>query len=278
MSATPMSPLPACTSLLLARHGARLDVILNRPETKNALGGEMVPELLRVVEFLENARDIATVVLRGAGGTFCAGGDIKGFMAQFNAPKPAPGAQDPIALNNRRFGTFLARFDSLPQAIVVAIEGAAFGGGLGLAAIGDVVLSMADARFAMSETGLGIVPAQIAPFVAARVGVSEARRLALTGMRFDGREAGRLGLVHHVCDTKGSFEATLAKVLADINRCAPGANAATKRLLLASRTTPLDALLDQAADAFAAALRGDEGREGVSAFLEKRPAAWVEKT
>jgi len=133
---------------------------------------------------------------------------------------------------------------------------------------------MADARFAMSETGLGVIPAQIAPFVAARVGVSAARRLALTGLRFDGREAARIGLVHQVADDKAGFAAALEKILADIDRCAPGANAATKRLLLASRTTPRDALLDDAADAFAAALRGAEAKEGVTAFLEKRPAAW----
>ncbi len=269
--------LPACATLLLRRDGSRLHITLNRPETKNALNGEMVLELLRVVEFLESANDIATVVLRGAGGTFCAGGDIRGFMAQFDTPLPAPGEKDAIAVQNRRFGAFLARFDSLPQTIVLVVEGAAFGGGLGLTSIGDVVIAMADARFAMSETGLGIIPAQIAPFVAARIGVPEARRLALTGARFDGREAGRIGLVHHVCEDRAALEATLAKVLADIGRCAPGANAATKRLLLASRTTPLDALLDQAADAFAAALRGSEGREGVTAFLEKRPAAWVDK-
>jgi isohexenylglutaconyl-CoA hydratase len=236
----------------------------------------MVQELLRVAEFLESARDIGSIVLRGASGTFCAGGDIKGFMEQVKSPPPAPGQKDAVAIQNRRFGTFLARFDSLPQTIVVVVEGAAFGGGLGLAAIGDVAIAAADARFAMSETGLGIVPAQIAPFVAARVGVPQARRLALTGMRFDGREAGRIGLVHHVCDDVAALEATLAKVLADIARCAPGANAATKRLLLASRTMPLDPLLDQAADAFAAALRGAEGREGVTAFLEKRKPAWAE--
>jgi isohexenylglutaconyl-CoA hydratase len=272
-----MTALPACTSLLLVREGSRLIVTLNRPETKNALGGEMVPELLSVVEYLEGASDIGTVLLRGAGGTFCAGGDIRGFMALFKTPAPAPGEKDSIAVQNRRFGTFLQRFDSLPQTIVLAIEGAAFGGGLGLSCIGDVVIAMADTRFAMSETGLGVVPAQIAPFVAARVGVPEARRLALTGMRFDGREAGRIGLVHHVCEDKEGFEMTLAKVLADIARCAPGANAATKRLLLASRTTPLEPLLDDAADAFARALRSAEGKEGVTAFLEKRPAAWTGK-
>jgi len=272
-----MTAPPSCKTLLLRRHGARLHVTLNRPETKNALSAEMVQELLAVVAYLEQSHDIGAVVLRGAGGTFCAGGDIKGFMAQFKTPPPAPGEKDPIAVQNRRFGAFLARFDRLPQTIVTVIEGAAFGGGLGLAAIGDVALGMADARFAMSETGLGIVPAQIAPFVAARVGVPQARRLALTGERFDGREAWRIGLVHHLCEDSAALESVLLRVLGDIGRCAPGANAATKRLLLASRTTPLDALLDQAADAFAAALRGAEGKEGVTAFIEKRPASWVDK-
>src|SRR5216684_1135429 len=218
-----MTAPPSCKTLLLRRDGARLHVTLNRPETKNALSAEMVQELLAVVAYLEQSHDIGAVVLRGAGGTFCAGGDIKGFMAQFETPPPAPGAKDPIALQNRRFGAFLARFDRLPQTIV-------------------------------------IVPAQIAPFVAARVGVPQARRLALTGERFDGREAWRIGLVHHLCEDSAALESVLLRVLGDIGRCAPGANAATKRLLLASRTTPLDALLDQAADAFAAARGGGKGR------------------
>jgi len=269
------SPLPSCRSLLLERQGARLQVLINRPETRNALTGEVVQELLAVVEHLESNREIATLVLRGAGGTFCAGGDINGFKASFSAPPPGAGAPDPIALQNRRFGSFLTRLDNLPQTVVTVIEGAAFGGGLGLACIGDVALALASTRFAMSETGLGIPPAQIAPFVAARIGVSAARRIALTGMRFDGREAGRIGLVHQVAEDAAALEAMLAKLLSDIARCAPGANAATKKLLLASRTQPLASLLDDAAQAFASALRGPEGREGVAAFLEKRPAAWV---
>src|SRR5262249_29090331 len=155
------------------------------------------------------------------------------------------------------------------------IEGAAFGGGLGLASIGDVAIARADTRFAMSETGLGVVPAQIAPFVAARIGVSLARRIALTGLRFDGREAARIGLVHQVCDDAAVCEATREEVIAGTRGGAPGPNAATKRLLFASRTTPLPALLDDASEAFAAAMRSPEGKEGVAAFLEKRKAAWV---
>ena len=266
--------LPRTPTLKLELQGRRLHVTLNRPETKNAMSREVVQDLLAVVEHLEHHSEIGIVVLRGAGGTFCAGGDIKGFRESFTAPRPAPGEKDPIAVNNRRFGDFLMRWEALPQTVVTIVEGAAFGGGLGLASVGDVAIATADARFAMSETGLGIPPAQIAPFVAARIGVSEARRLALTGARFDGREAGRIALVHVVCEDAAALEAMLAKVLADIGRCAPGANAATKRLLLASGTTPLPALLDEASEAFARCLRGPEGQEGITAFLEKRPAAW----
>ena len=106
----------------------------------------------------------------------------------------------------------------------------------------------------------------------------KARLLALTGARFEAHEAARLGLVDVVCDDAAGLEATLKEILVDIGRCAPGANAATKRLLLASLTLPREKLLDQAAKDFAACLRGEEGREGVSAFLEKRPTRWASRS
>jgi isohexenylglutaconyl-CoA hydratase len=273
-----MAKLPKFENLVVERRGPRLHVTLNRPEARNALSREMVAELLAVAEFLEKDREIGAVVLRGAGGVFCAGGDIKGFKASFEAPKPKRGKPDPIAVNNRRFGKFLTRFNGLPQTVVAAVEGAAIAGGLGLMTVADVVIAAADAKFALTETSLGIPPAQIAPFVAARIGVPKARFLALTGARFDAREAAQLGLVDIVCDDLVAFEAALKKILADIGRCAPGANAATKRLLLASLTLPREKLLDRAAKDFAACLRGEEGREGVSAFLEKRLSRWAEKS
>jgi isohexenylglutaconyl-CoA hydratase len=94
-------------------------------------------------------------------------------------------------------------------------------------------------------------------------------------MRFNGREAERIGLVDQACAGTAELDAALTQTLADISRCAPGANAAIKKLLLASRTTPRDELLDQSADAFAACLRGPEGQEGVTAFLEKRKPKWA---
>lgn len=269
--------LPDCETLVLAREGSRLHVTFNRPEARNALSHEMVAELGAVVDAIAEDREIRTVVLRGAGGTFSAGGDIKGFRQSFEAPAPEPGEPDPIALSNRRFGDFLLRMNALPQTVVGVIEGAAFGGGLGLVSITDIAIARADTRFALSETGLGIPPAQIAPFVVQRVGLTVARRLALSGARFDGRHAHEIGLVHYLAEDAAQIEETLMAVLNAIGRCAPGANAATKEIMLAAGRMPMDQLLDRAAQHFADQLRGPEGREGVRAFLEKRDARWVEK-
>jgi len=272
-----MVNLPKFENLRVERRGPQLFVTLNRPEARNALSREMVTELFAVARWLENERGIGAVVLRGAGGVFSAGGDIKGFKASLELPKPKRARRDPIAVNNRQFGKLLTIINSLPQTVIAAVEGAAIAGGLGLMCATDVVIATANAKFSLTETTLGIPPAQIAPFVAARIGVPKARVLALTGARFEGREAARLGLVDLISDDSAMLEVTLQKVLADIGRCAPGANAATKRLLLASLTVPRGKVLDQAAKAFATCLRGEEGREGVTAFLEKRPARWVEK-
>ncbi|HMK78058.1 MAG TPA: enoyl-CoA hydratase/isomerase family protein [Xanthobacteraceae bacterium] len=270
-----MSELPKLETLLLERKGGTLQVWLNRPETKNALNRQMVRDLTAVADLLAGDGTLRAAVVRGANGTFCAGGDINGFKEMFSTPAPKPGEKDGIALHNRGFGNIMTRFEALPQTIVMVIEGAAYGGGLGLMCGGDVVLATADAKFSISETTLGVPPAQIAPFVAARIGVARTRRLALTAHRFDGREAAELGLVDQACAGTAALEATLPQVLAGIARCSPHANATTKQLILASRALPREALLDQSADAFAECLRGPEGQEGVTAFLEKRKPKWA---
>jgi isohexenylglutaconyl-CoA hydratase len=271
-----MSELPSCETLKLSVDRGVLHITLDRPETKNALNRAMVRDLTAVVDYLAAHQDIRAAVVRGANGTFCAGGDINGFKEMFSTPLPKDGERDGVALHNRRFGAIMSRFEELPQTIVMVVEGAAYGGGLGLMCGGDVVLAAADAKFSISETTLGVPPAQIAPFVAARIGVARTRRLSLTAHRFGGREAERIGLVDQACDGTAALDAALSDVLAGIARCSPNANAVTKRLILASRNMPREDLLEQSADAFAACLRGEEGREGVTAFLEKRRARWAE--
>jgi len=272
-----MSMLPETSALILRQEGATLFVTIHQPEVKNALTDDVIDGLERLCTYLESAQDVRAVVLRGSDGMFCAGGDIRQFKRNFETPPPEADERDRVAIFNRRFGIFLERFNALPQTTIGVIEGGAFGGGMGLACTVDIGIAHVDTRFALTETSLGVLPAQIAPFVVQRVGLTNARRLALSGARFKGDEARELGVVHFVCANTEEIEAKLNQVLTDIGRCAPGANAATKRILQASLSEPLVNVLEDAADAFARQLRSLEGQEGVKAFLEKRPAAWVGK-
>lgn len=270
-----MATLPETKSLLLTAEGAVLHATINRPESRNAISQEVVEELNAVCFAIENSLDFRVLVLRGAGGTFCAGGDIKGFMEALSGDVPEKAADDPLAKNNRAYGDLLLRLNHLPQVVIAAVEGAAFGGGLGLICISDIALCVETVKFALSETGLGIPPAQIAPFVVQRIGLTNTRNIALTGARFTGAYAKDLGIVQHLVKDSAELDAKLAAVLADIAKCAPGANAATKNILLETMVRPVRAVLDDAALAFAGQLRGREGQEGVIAFVEKRAPYWV---
>ncbi len=274
MATTLPAPLPDCDNLLLERADSVLRITLNRPDVRNALSPEMVSELSAVIDGVRQDRTVRALVIRGAGGTFCAGGDIKGFKAVFQG-----GDLDPaeVAANNRAFGTFMIKLNEAPQAVVMAVEGAAMGGGMGLICVSDVAIAVASTKLSLTETSLGLPPAQIAPFVAQRIGLTAARRLMVTGARFDGAEAARLGLVHQIVEDSAALDAAIAKVLGSIDRCAPGANGATKDILFSAIRRPLEDTLDFAADRFAECMLGEEGREGVGAFLEKRKPSWVEQ-
>jgi len=256
------------------RQGGFLFLTLDDAATRNALSPQMVEELRAAVDAAAADATLRAVVLRGAGGFFCAGGSMGSFQ-QSQQSAARPGEIDPIAANNRRFGDFMLLLSRLPKVLVAVVEGAAMGGGFGLACAADVVLARRDAKFALSETTLGLVPAQIAPFVVARIGQANARRLALTGERIDAAEARRIGLVDHVADEATALEARLVAILQGIARCAPGANAETKTLFQRCAGMDFAPILDAAAQAFARQMRR-EGAEGVAAFRDKRDAAWVE--
>jgi isohexenylglutaconyl-CoA hydratase len=269
-----MSELPATSVLRLDRQSWKLFAVIDDPGTRNAMSDRLANDLEAVLDATENDRTLRAIVLRGANGVFCAGADLAGAAEALKA-EPATRDADPIWIQNRRGGSLFARLNAHPQAVIAVVEGPAMGGGVGLVCCADVVLAGPGARFALSETRLGLVPAQIAPFVAARVGLSAARRLALTGARLDARQALALGLVDQALDTREALEGALDAVLADIGQCAPGANAATKRLLLSAAGADLATFAGEAADAFTAALRGPEGREGLAAFAVKRAPKWA---
>lgn len=262
---------------------------LNRPEVRNAMSMAMVDELLAALRDAEHQPDVRAVVLRGAGGHFCAGGDIADMaqarmklaqqQAQQLADKAATGqaaaAPNPVALTNAAFGQLCLAYARSPLPIVTVLEGTVMGGGFGLACVSDVSLALDTVSFRLPETSLGIIPAQIAPFLVERLGYAEAKRLAVTGAKVGAAEALSIRLVHEVHTDAAALDAALQRTLASILACGPQAIAATKRLLSHARLSPPEQLVDDAAALFARAVLSDEGQEGTSAFMQKRKPYWV---
>lgn len=256
------------------RAGGVLTLTFNRPEVRNAMSRAMATGLSKTLREAETDDEVRAVVLRGKGGHFCAGGDIKD-MAAARSTEAEEGELDPIVALSMDFGRMVEAFARFPKPVVVVLEGAVMGGGFGISCVADVALAHRSAKFRLSETSLGLIPAQIAPFLVERLGYSEAKRLAVTGARLDAAGALKAGLVHAVFDDDDALATGLKATLADILRCAPSATMETKRLLFRTRFEPPDALVGYAAERFAAAARGTEGQEGMMAFIQKRPAAWV---
>lgn len=264
-----MNSLPVCQTLLLEPHNGVLHITLNRPQSRNAMSLQMVTELRAVLAAVRDDRAVRALVIGGAGGHFCSGGDIKDMT---NARAQGATAYREL---NRAFGALLEETQHAPQVVITVLQGAVLGGGLGLVCVSDIAMADHLAQFGLPETSLGLLPAQIAPFVVQRIGLTQARRLALTAARFDGTQARRMGLVHFVEHDTQALAERLGEVLAHVLCCAPGANAATKKLLLASAVQPSGELLDQAAQWFGEAVNGAEGVEGTMAFVQKRKPGWA---
>lgn len=269
-------------SLHVEQRGGVLFAVLRRPESKNAIDAAMVRALHRVCARAEDtsrehsAARVRVVVLRGANGTFCAGGDVVEMRAALEKPTPANGGDDPLYELNRSFGRLLERLDALPCPVVAAVEGVALGGGLGLASVADLVLSTDDALLGMPEVRLGLVPAQIAPFVARRMGAARARALAVAGRTIRGSEALDLGLVDESHPGTEALETALGARLGEILLGAPDAVASTKALLRGIACRNPSEALDDGAHRFTDAARGPEARQGMAAFMERKLPPWAQ--
>ena len=265
-----MSDRPVYESITLEREGGVCRLTLARPDTLNALTHAMMVEIGDAVDRIARDQTCRIVVLRGAGGNFCAGGDINAMKSI--PPPPRPGEEDPLYAPYRLFGDVLQALDGLPQAVVALVEGAAVGGGLGMVCCADAVIVRADAKFGIPEPRAGFIPSQMIPFLIRRVGPGRARHLAVTSDRIDGREAHRIGLADRCCEDAASLEAALAETLTSILGSAPGAVATVKRLIVESEGRPLEEILDAAGKALVERLRSPDAAEGMAAFLEKRTA------
>jgi methylglutaconyl-CoA hydratase len=243
---------------------------LDRPEARNALSGELVTRLTDVLAELAGDHSVRAVAITGAGSVFCAGADI-GEMRAAGAATPAQNEADA-----RRFATMLERLDNQPQPTLAIVNGAAYGGALGLISACDIALAAGSARFALSEVRLGLVPAMISPFVIRAIGARQAHRWFLTGETMDAATALRIGLVHETADD-AALAAAAGRLFDALQAGGPEAQVEIKRLLrhVTGRSVPGDqAMLDDTAQWIARVRAGTEAAEGLSAFLEKRQARW----
>jgi len=257
--------------LQVERSGAFWFARLNRPDRRNALSDELVVELGRLCERVTADLEARALVLYGAGGNFCAGADLGGFL-QLMQSEPGH-AEDPIARHNRQFGATLEGLAALPVPSIAVVTGVAMGGGCGLASACDRVIAAEDAVFAMPEVTLGVAPAQIAPFIIRRIGATRARWLMVSAARLPAEAALQAGLADRVVAAP-ELRATVEAELRLLGSAEPSALRATKRIINVAVDSPLPAALDSASLEFAGLLRHGAVGEGIAATRQKRAPAW----
>lgn len=247
-------------------------VTLNRPRLHNAFDETVITELTTSMQALGADDRIRLIILAGSGKSFCAGADLN-WMRRIALQDEPANLEDAL-----RLVRLMQVIDGVSKPTIARIQGAVYGGGLGLAACCDIALATADARFCLSEVRLGIVPAAIAPFVIRAIGTRAARRLFLTGEVFGAGEAHRLGLVHQlVSATASDLDQAIDALAADLLRGGPGALGRCKRIIHEVSNVPLDDhLLRRMAAEIAEARASGEGRQGLDAFLSKQPPPWVD--
>jgi isohexenylglutaconyl-CoA hydratase len=263
------------SNITLDLDGPVARLTLNRPDRRNALTHAMMLELEHAFARIRDDADCRMLVLRGAGGHFCAGGDLDA-MADM-PPAPSNGGSDPLVQAYRQFGDALLALNTLPQATLAIVEGSAVGGGFGMACCSDIVVLHDSARFGMPEPKWGFIPSQIIPFVVRRVGEGPARDLAVTGRVIDAVEAHRLGIGGYLCGNTVELTRTVRSVIDDVLKLEPQALAAAKRLVMSCATADDRAVLDDAAAALVGLLRRPEAREGMKAFMAKTAPPWLRK-
>ena len=244
-------------------------LILNRPDVHNAFDDELIARLSEALERLAGDEQVRVVKLESRGKSFSAGANLN-WVRRVADYSHEQNLEDAIHLPH-----MLRRLADLPKPTVAVVQGAAFGGGVGLVACCDIVVASEGARFTLSEVKLGLIPATISPFVIEAIGAREARRLFVSAERFDADTALGLGLVHQVCSSE-ALQETAERVVSALLENGPNSMAAAKELVRAVAGRPIDdTLLADVAERIAHQRASEEAREGVRAFLDKRSPAWI---
>jgi methylglutaconyl-CoA hydratase len=257
-------------SLAIERQGPIGLVTMNRPERHNAFDDVLIRELTEGLRSMEAEEGIRVIVLSAAGRSFSAGADLNWMrrMAGFSKEENQRDAMGLAAL--------MRTLAHLRKPTIARVQGAAYGGGVGLVAGCDIAVALQDANFSFSEGKLGLIPAVISPYVVAAIGERAARRYFLTAERFDAAEAWRLGLVHELATSEGELDEKIGHIVDALLACGPSAQPEAKELIRAVSGRPVTSeLIQDTAERIARLRASPEGREGVGAFLEKRRASWI---
>ena len=240
-------------------------VTLNRPDVKNAINRQLTQDLLAIFTQLKDNHTVKGIVLSGAGGTFCAGGDLNEMRSAF---------MDSDTSNDSAFEDVLVAVNTAPQVVITKVEGAAMGGGFGLVCVSDIAIASTTAKMGLPEVRLGIAPAFISPYVIQRIGLSRSRELMLTGRRFNGTEAKTYGIVNE-CVEPDELDTRVNEIIAEVRKCSPNALRATKALIFEVMGKPMAETVEYRANLLSELRRSDDAQEGIMAFMQKRPAKWA---
>lgn len=243
---------------------------LNRPKRHNAFDEQLIAEITVGLQELESDERVRAVVLSSTGKSFCAGADL-GWMKRAADYTPEENLRDA-----NRLAELMSTLNELAKPTIARVQGAAYGGGVGLIAACDIAVGTYDALFTLSEVKLGIVPAVISPYVLAAIGERYSRRYMLTAERFSAAEAYRIGLLHELVPGEEQLDEAIAEILESLLANGPHAQAECKELIRVVAGQPIDAqTIDETAQRITRVRASPEGREGLAAFLEKRAPNWL---
>lgn len=266
------SDQPDQESMVLIKRRANgvTEIVLNRPEKRNAFDDVIIQQLINAFTDVHTDRETKVVILRSEGKHFSAGADL-GWMRRM-----ADNSRQENLDDSRQLARMMECLNELKKPVICLVQGAAYGGAVGLAACCDIVIATKKASFCLSEVKLGLIPAVISPYVVRAIGERQARRYFLSAEVFDARDAERFGLVHIVCDDADAMNARCDEMLKQLAQNGPEAMEAAKSLVFAVSQKPIDStVIDDTAHRIADIRVGEEGQEGLSAFLNKRRANWI---
>lgn len=264
-----MTQLPETKNCILEFENEWLTIWFNRPEKRNSLSEGLLLEIRSVLELIKDDRKVRGIIFRGKGGVFCAGADLEGIKKIASSGEKT---REMAVAMSKQAGSIFEAISKSPQITVSVVEGAAMAGAFGIACTTDLLVTMSDARYALTETKIGLTPAQIAPYVLNRLGFAQARKLLLLGTSFNGQKAFDLGMADYVADNEEELLHHIQVIKSKVKKCAPNAVAVTKGIIFSNNNIDLI----NAAELFSDSIVHEEGREGLASFFEKRKPSWAE--